>query len=144
MSCLLLPPPPHVLERSLDGRFGRTLGAPNLTCAPFSFTNEEHHTRENNENAYFIRWINTMPCATARRLFRLCLCDDGPGIGGAIFAIMARMCSSLHADSKESSTYRLGLPNVSAPTLTCALVGLEGSRGIASDSSGPFAEYSPS
>jgi len=143
MSCLLLPPPTHVLERGLDGRFGRTLGAPNLTCVPFSLTNEEHHTRENNKNTYFIRWINTMPCATARSVFRRCLCDDGPGIGDVILAIIARMCSSLHADS-QSRQLMGPLAKRFCPTLTCALVGLEGSRGIASDSLGPFAGYSPS
>ena len=42
----------------------------------------------------------------------------------------------------ESSTY--GPARQTFPTLTCALVGLEGSAGIASDSSGPFAEYFPS
>lgn len=85
-----------------------------------------------------------MPCATARRVFRGRLWDDdGPGIGDVIFAIMARMCSSLQADS-QSRQLTGPLGKRFYPTLTCALVGLEGSAGIASDSSGPFAEYFPS
>jgi len=97
------------------------------------------------KNAYFIRWMNTMPCATARRLFRLCLCNDGPGIGDVIFAITARMCSSLYVVCGfRVVNLQARLAKRFCPTLTCALVGLEGSRGIASDSSGPYAGCSPS
>jgi hypothetical protein len=51
-----------------------------------------------------MRWINTTPCATTRKVFRRGLCEDGPAIGDVIFAIIARICSSLHADSNHHLT----------------------------------------
>lgn len=63
-SCLLLSSTPHVFERSSDGRFRRTLGAPTLACAPFHhamrktiggeqqrhalYALNKHHTARNN------------------------------------------------------------------------------------------------
>jgi hypothetical protein len=45
-----------------------------------------------------MRWINTTLCATTLNVFRRGLCEeDGSAIGDVIFAIMARICSSLHA-----------------------------------------------
>jgi hypothetical protein len=43
---------------------------------------------------YLMRWRNTTPRATVRRVIRRGL-GGSPGIGEVILAIMARMCSSL-------------------------------------------------
>lgn len=73
----------------------------------FPFPSEKILHRRTNKNTYFTRWMNITPRATDRRVFRRRLCEDGPGIGDVILAIIARICSSLPREIRKSSEYSL-------------------------------------
>ena len=96
MSWSLLSSTSYVLESSFDSRFRCALGAPKFTCSPMMARprNEVNiHIAMNGKRSHLIRWRNTTPRATVRRVIRRGL-GCSPGIG-VILAIMARMCSSL-------------------------------------------------
>jgi hypothetical protein len=55
---------------------------------------KKSHEAKRGKKRYLMRWRNTTPRATVRRVIRRGL-GGSPGIGEVILAITARMCSSL-------------------------------------------------
>lgn len=76
--------------------------------------------QESDKETYLIRWRNTTPRATPRRVFRRGL-YDGPGIGDVTLAIIARTCSSLEEVDDGRSFGGPSNVKVYRAKLTCAL-----------------------